>query len=103
MGETIALPYRPRAGQKALHDMAASARFVVCICHRGWGKTMAAVNEALFAILLSGLPRPQAAYVCPYRSQAKAVAWDAAKAMTAAIPNVSYNETELRIDLSPEL
>jgi hypothetical protein len=39
------------------------------------------------------------AYVCPQFNQAKDVAWLYIKRLTADIPNIQYNESELRADL----
>ena len=102
MVETITIPYAPRPGQRALHELAETVRFLVCVCHRQWGKTTFGVNECLSAALFTKLPRPQAAYVAPFRVQAKSVAWESLKHFCRAIPGVIFNETELRADF-PEV
>lgn len=58
-----------------------------------------AINHAIRALLTCDRPRPQVAYVAPYRHQAKAVAWDYALRYTDPIPGRSVNVAELRIDL----
>jgi phage terminase large subunit len=58
-----------------------------------------AINHALRALLTCDKPRPQCAYIAPFRSQAKQVAWDYAKYYSEPIPGRTVNEAELRIDL----
>lgn len=58
-----------------------------------------AINHAIRALLTCDKPRPQVAYVAPYRHQAKSVAWDYALYYTEPIPGRSINVAELRIDL----
>lgn len=66
--------------------------------HRRAGKTVAAINDLIRDALTCGKPRPRVAYIAPYYTQAKAVAWDYAKEFSAPIPGVKVNESELRID-----
>jgi len=42
---------------------------------------------------------PRFAYIAPTFKQAKSIAWDYMKQFTSLIPNVKFNETELRCDL----
>jgi phage terminase large subunit len=58
-----------------------------------------AINHAIRALFTVDRPRPQIAYVAPYRHQAKAVAWDYALQFTEPIPGRAPNIAELRIDL----
>jgi hypothetical protein len=84
--------------QREIHTLAARTRFLVVVAHRQFGKTTVGINECLDAVLFSAQERPRAAYVCPFRSQAKAVAWESLKALCRVIPGVEFNETELRTD-----
>lgn len=45
------------------------------------------------------LPKPKFAYLCPYKGQAKQVAWQYLIDFTKAIPGVKKNETELWIEV----
>ncbi len=74
-------------------------RFGVVVAHRRAGKTVAAINDLIDAALRCEKPDPRFAYVAPYYTQAKDVAWLYVKKYTAGIPGVSVNESELRIDL----
>ena len=96
MARLIEIPYRPREHLKAYH--ARKERFACLVAHRRFGKTVGAINDLIRDTLTCPLPNPRAAYIAPYYSQAKAVAWDYAKEFTASIPGIKVNESELRID-----
>lgn len=68
------------------------------VAHRRFGKTVGAINDLIRDALTITRPNVRVAYIAPYYSQAKAVAWDYAKEFTAVIPGVKINESELRID-----
>lgn len=91
------IPYRPRSVWLPYHQSA--ARWRVVVAHRRAGKTVAAINGLIKTALTCQLPDARCAYVAPYLSQAKAVAWDYLKKFTAPIPGVKWNEAELRADL----
>lgn len=55
--------------------------------------------DLIDAALRCEKPSPRFAYVAPYYAQAKDVAWNYLKQFTANIPDVSHNESELRVDL----
>lgn len=57
-----------------------------------------AVNELIAQINESKLPMPRGAYLAPYGTQAKRVAWDYLKFFSEPIPGAVPNESELRID-----
>jgi hypothetical protein len=66
--------------------------------HRRFGKTVFAVNHLIKHALTCELPRPRVAFIAPTFTQAKRIAWDYVKYYAGVIPNVSFNETELRVD-----
>lgn len=68
------------------------------MAHRRAGKTVACVNELVKAALLFTGNAGRFAYVAPFYSQAKGVAWDYLKFFTAGIPGIEVNESELRVD-----
>lgn len=74
-------------------------RWAVLVCHRRAGKTVACVAELVLSALFCAKQDGRYAYVCPQYNQAKDVAWLYIKRLTADIPGVQYNETELRADL----
>ena len=90
------IPYAPRPLQRLFHEQ--RTRFCVLLCHRRFGKTVAAINDLLRQALRSGRADWRAAYMAPYLGQVKAVAWDYLKHF-AALPGTRFSETELRCDL----
>jgi len=89
--------YAPRQPFIDFHNRA--ERWAVLVCHRRAGKTVACVAELVLSALFCTKPDGRYAYVCPQFNQAKDVAWMYIKRLTADIPNIQYNESELRADL----
>lgn len=89
--------YRPRQPFIDFHNR--PERWAVLVCHRRAGKTVACVAELVLSALITNKQDARYAYVCPQYNQAKDVAWMYVKRLTADIPGVEYNETELRADL----
>ena len=94
--EVIEIDYTPRLQAREFHDRA--ERFAVLVAHRRFGKTVAAVNDLIRDALTIDLPNVRVAYIAPYLSQSKAVAWDYALEYTRDIPQIKVNHSELRID-----
>ena len=92
----VTIPYKPRPIQAEMHkDL---KRWNVLVMHRRFGKTVWAVNHLIKYALTCELPRPRVAFVAPTFTQAKRIAWDYVKYYAGVVPNVSFNETELRVD-----
>ena len=94
----ILIPYCPRPLQRQLHDALTRKRWGVVVCHRRFGKTVWAINHLIKAALTERRPNSRYAYFAPYLKQAKSIAWDYLKHFSRPIPNISINETELRVD-----
>ena len=94
---SVIVPYKPRPLQKELHQEL--KRFNVIVCHRRFGKTVFAINEAIKRAFTVNKKNPRIAYIAPLYRQAKAVAWDYLKEFTQPIPGRQFNESELRADL----
>jgi phage terminase large subunit len=77
------LPYTPRPQMVNFHQR--TQRYAFLICHRRFGKTVACIAELVIRALYTRKKNAQYAYVCPFRSQAKAVAWNYLVEMTAGI------------------
>lgn len=90
------IPYKPRPHMVAYH--ARKQRFACIVAHRRFGKTVGVINDLIRTATRIRRERVRVAYIAPYYSQAKAVAWDYAKHYSAPIPGISVNESELRID-----
>jgi len=96
----ITLPYKPFPLQAYLHDHL--KRFNVIVCHRRFGKTIFAVNEMIKKAMTLDKQKPQFAYIAPTQKQAKLIAWDAFKTFSRVIPDIKFNESELKITLPNE-
>jgi len=95
----IELGYAPRAPQLALHHAMEGHRWVVAVCHRRMGKTVAAVNHLILKALECQKERPRFAYIAPTLKQAKLVAWDYLKHYTDPVPEREQRESELMVNL----
>ena len=73
-------------------------RWSCLVAHRRAGKTVAAINDIIKRALLEGGRGAQYAYIAPFRSQAKSVAWDYLKYYAKAVSE-SSNESELTVTL----
>lgn len=93
----IVIPYYPRQQFLGLHER--KQRWAVAVCHRRAGKTVACINELIRGAISCKLPAARFAYIAPFYSQAKDVAWAYARQFTSVIPGATPYENELRIDL----
>ena len=69
----IVIPYKPRAVFKPFHNR--KQRWAVAVAHRRCGKTVACINDLIKRAIQEGKPDGQYAYICPFLTQAKSVAW----------------------------
>jgi len=90
------IPYKPRVAFLPFHQR--TKRWSCLVAHRRAGKTVAAINDLIRAAVTSKSPMPQFAYIAPFRSQAKSVAWDYLKHFSATSA-ASTNESELTVDM----
>jgi hypothetical protein len=73
-------------------------RWACIVAHRRCGKTVACINDIIKAAALLKIPHGRFAYVAPYLSQAKEVAWEYLKRYSAPIIT-DKNEGELWVEL----
>jgi phage terminase large subunit len=115
-GTAITIPYKPRELMESFHET--QKRWRVLILHRRFGKTVAAINHLIKQAntppevlakarglkydkmkLIEWEHTPRLfAYIAPFYTQAKSIAWDMLKYYSAPIPGIVINESELRID-----
>ena len=95
--QTVSTGYTPRAAFIPFHMR--TERWASLVCHRRAGKTVACVADIVDAALRSTRDAPRFAYVAPFYTQAKDVAWVYLKRMVQDIPRTTINESELRVDL----
>jgi phage terminase large subunit len=93
----ITIPYHPRDAQLEIHKAVDEHRFTVVVAHRRFGKTVAAINEAIRAAIECQLDNPRIGYIAPTYSQAKRVAWDYLTHFTRPL-GATANIAELRVD-----
>lgn len=94
---TLHLVYEPRPQFLPFHRR--TKRWGCLVCHRRAGKTVAAVNDLVIGALECQKPRPQYAYIAPFRNQAKLVAWEYLKHYAAPFLAERPNESELSVRL----
>lgn len=92
----IALDYEPRDAFIDFHNR--SKRFAAMVCHRRSGKTVSAVHDLVIRALRSTKHNPRYAYVAPFYSQAKSIAWQYLKDATRAFAT-EIRESELSVRL----
>ena len=73
-------------------------RFGVIVCHRRMGKTVMAVNQLVRSALTCTKERPRFGFLAPTYTQGKATAMDFLSYYSAAIPDRTINQSELRAD-----
>ncbi len=95
--EVIDLEFIPRPWQQTV--LSSLNRFNVLVVHRRGGKTVLSIVSLIDAALSTTKPEARYAYVAPFRSQAKAVAWTYLKRYATKIPGTVVNEGELWIEL----
>jgi len=98
----VEIPYKPRVYQQEIHDGLNRHRFSAVVCHRRFGKTVAAVNHLLRAAATCKQQRPRFAYVAPTYRMGKQAAWDYIQHYADPIPGRTFNQSELRVDLPNE-
>lgn len=96
MARLVRIPYRPRDAFKPLHYR--KTRWACVVAHRRAGKTVACVNELIKSAIGDKRSGQLYAYVAPFYTQAKGVAWDYLKRFSEPIEGIRVNEAELRID-----
>ena len=89
--------YEPRTAQKTIHSNCKLNRFNVAVCHRRFGKTVAAINQLIHSALQNTKKNPQFHYIAPNYTQAKRVAWEYLKEYTRPLGSIA-NVAELRVN-----
>lgn len=100
--QKIIIPYKPRPYQHELNVAHQGYRFLTAVCHRRFGKTVAAaiwlIIKALTADVRGGTSDFKGYYIAPNQKQAKRVVWGYFKTFLKNFGKlVTFNETELRI------
>lgn len=73
MARIVEIPYAPRDCFLPFHNR--TQRWAIIVAHRRAGKTVACINDLIKRAITEGSNGDLYAYIAPYYSQAKAVAW----------------------------
>jgi len=92
----IELDYSPRDVFADFHDR--EQRWAVVVAHRRCGKTVSCINDLIFRALTEDKEHGQYAYVAPYYSQAKNIAWDYLQRYAKPVL-ARANQSELWVEL----
>jgi phage terminase large subunit len=94
--QEVELDYKPRDVFLDFHDR--TQRWAVIVAHRRCGKTVSCLNDMIFRALIEGKEDGRYAYVAPYYSQAKNVAWDYLLRFSKPVM-AKANQSELWVEL----
>jgi hypothetical protein len=92
----IELEYKPRAVFEDFHDR--QQRWAVIVAHRRCGKTVSCINDLIYKAIIEGKEDGRYAYVAPYYSQAKNIAWDYLLRFSQPVL-AKANQSELWVEL----
>jgi phage terminase large subunit len=98
MGEVkrITIPYKPREAFRAFHNR--NQRWACLVAHRRAGKTVACINDLIRRAFTDHKENGRYAYLAPYHSQAKSIAWDYLLRYTEDVRQ-TQNASELWVEL----
>ena len=92
----VELDYCPRDVFLDFHER--QERWAVIVAHRRCGKTVSCINELIYKALIEGKEDGRYAYVAPYYSQAKNIAWDYLLRFSKPVM-AKANQSELWVEL----
>jgi phage terminase large subunit len=92
----IELEYSPRTVFQDFHER--EERWAVVVAHRRCGKTVSCINDLIYRALTEDKEHGQYAYVAPYYSQAKNIAWDYLQRYAKPVMSKA-NQSELWVEL----
>jgi len=94
--QAIVLDYQPREQFLDFHQR--NERFAAMVVHRRAGKTVAAIHDIVIKALRTTKKQPRYAYVAPFYSQAKSIAWTYLKDAVRGFA-LEMRESELSVTL----
>lgn len=97
MGEVRhVIPYKPRPAFAGFHGR--HQRWSCLVAHRRAGKTVACINDLIRRAFVDNKENGRYAYIAPYHSQAKSIAWDYLLRYSDPV-RVQQNASELWVEL----
>ena len=94
--QEIELDYKPRDVFIPFHER--EERWAVIVAHRRCGKTVACINDLIYKAIMEGKEDGRYAYIAPYYSQAKTIAWDYLLRFSQPVL-AKANQSELWVEL----
>jgi phage terminase large subunit len=91
------MEFEPRDAFRPFHER--SARWTCIVAHRRAGKTLASVADLVTRALATGKSAARYAYIAPFYTQAKAIAWDYLKRLSQDVAE-RVSESELSVELA---
>jgi len=92
----VELDYKPRDVFLDFHER--QERWAVIVAHRRCGKTVSCINDLIYRALTEDKENAIYAYIAPYYSQAKSIAWDYLMRFSEPVRD-KHNIAELWIEL----
>jgi hypothetical protein len=92
----VELDYQPRDVFLPFHER--TQRWSVIVAHRRCGKTVACINDLIYKAITEGKEDGRYAYIAPYYSQAKTIAWDYLLKFSQPVLTKA-NQSELWVEL----
>lgn len=92
----VELDYQPRDVFLPFHER--TERWAVIVAHRRCGKTVACINDLIYKAIMEGKEDGRYAYIAPYYSQAKTIAWDYLLRFSQPVL-AKANQSELWVEL----
>ena len=92
----VELDYKPREVFLDFHER--EQRWAVIVAHRRCGKTVSCINDIIYKALTENKENAIYAYIAPYYSQAKTIAWDYLMRFTEPV-RTKHNIAELWVEL----
>ena len=92
----IELDYKPRDVFSDFHDR--TQRWAVIVAHRRCGKTVSCINDIIYRACTEGKENAIYAYIAPFYSQAKNIAWDYLQRFARPVM-LKANQSELTVEL----
>jgi hypothetical protein len=92
----VELDYQPRNVFLPFHER--TQRWAVIVAHRRCGKTVACINDLIYKAIMEGKENGRYAYIAPYYSQAKTIAWDYLLKFSQPVL-AKANQSELWVEL----
>jgi len=92
----VEMDYCPRKVFEDFHDR--TERWSLIVAHRRCGKTVLCINDLIYKALMDDKPDGRYAYIAPYYSQAKNIAWDYLVRFSQPVLRKA-NQSELWVEL----